>query len=77
MYSIEKYLDALYIKEPKEGSRKFHGQLVALYAEYAKYAKDKLLPFLRSSDHYPIQEALEICQQRGYIPEMIFLLGEY
>lgn len=42
---------------------------------YADFAKEKLLPFLKSSDHYPIQEALDICQQRKYIPEMIFLLG--
>ncbi|XP_046655188.1 vacuolar protein sorting-associated protein 41 homolog [Daphnia pulicaria] len=67
-----KYLDALYLKEPKEGSRKFHGLLVSLYAEYAQ---EKLLSFLRSSDYYPIQDALDTCQQRGYIPEMIFLLA--
>jgi len=66
------YLDALYYKEPKEGSRKFHGLLVTLYADYAK---EKLLSFLRSSDHYPIQEALDTCQKRGYTPEMIFLLA--
>lgn len=62
------------MKEPKEGSRKFHGLLVTLYAEYAQ---EKLLSFLRSSDYYPIQDALDICQQRGYIPEMIFLLGKH
>lgn len=67
-------MDALYHKEPKEGSRKFHGLLVTLYADYAK---EKLLSFLRSSDHYPIQEALDTCQKRGYIPEMVFLLGDY
>ncbi len=66
------YLDALYQKDPKEGSRKFHGLLVGLYAEFAK---EKLLSFLRSSDHYPIQEALATCQRLGFIPEMIFLLG--
>ena len=69
---IWQYVDALYHKEPKDGSRKFHGMLVTLYADYAK---EKLLSFLRSSDHYPIQDALDTCQQRGYIPEMIFLLG--
>jgi len=72
IYIPTQYLDTLYHKEPKEGSRKFHGLLVTLYADYAK---EKLLSFLRSSDHYPIQEALDTCQQRGYIPEMIFLLG--
>ena len=67
-------MDALYHKEPKEGSKKFHGLLVTLYADYAK---EKLLSFLRSSDHYPIQEALDTCQKRGYTPEMVFLLGDY
>jgi len=33
----------------------FHGHLVRLYADYAPH---KLLSFLKSSDQYPIQEAL-------------------
>lgn len=42
---------------------------------YAIFARDKLLPFLKKSDHYPIQEALDICQKEKYYPEMVYLLG--
>lgn len=42
---------------------------------YADFAREKLLPLLRRSDNYPIQEALDICSQRQYYPEMVYLLG--
>jgi hypothetical protein len=51
----------------------FHGMVVSLYADYGP---GNLLQFLKSSDSYPMQEALEICYQRKMYPEMIFLLGE-
>ena len=47
-------MDALSQKD-WESSKKFHGYIVGLYADYDP---DKLLPFLKASDHYPIQEAL-------------------
>ncbi|XP_073944885.1 vacuolar protein sorting-associated protein light [Choristoneura fumiferana] len=64
-----KYLDA-YIKVEPNG--KYHGELVKLYA---KYAREKLLPFLKSSDNYPIERALDVCQSNKFYPEMVFLLG--
>ncbi|KAF5291751.1 hypothetical protein FQA39_LY14239 [Lamprigera yunnana] len=63
------YLDA-YDKCNSQG--KYHGKLVKLYAIYAR---EKLLPLLRRSDHYPIQEALDICEKQKFYPEMIYLLG--
>ena len=45
------YLDALCQKD-WETSKRFHGYLVGLYADYNP---DKLLQFLRNSDNYPIQ----------------------
>lgn len=66
------YLDALDKRDMKEASRKYHGLLVNLYAEFSP---EKLLPFLRCSDQYPIQEALNICQERFFYPEMVYLLG--
>ena len=45
------YLDALCQKD-WETSKKFHGFLVGLYADYAP---EKLLRFLKNSDNYPIQ----------------------
>ena len=64
-----KYLDAYSKIEP---NGRYHGKLVRLYA---KYARDKLLPFLKCSDNYPIQEALDVCQSNEFYPEMVFLLG--
>ena len=57
-----------------ESSKKFHGYLVGLYADYDP---DKLLPFLKRSDDYPIQEALEICNNhvRELIDERIYILA--
>ena len=48
---LYKYLDSL-VKRAYDESKKYHGRLVPLYADYAP---DKLLSFLRSSDHYPIK----------------------
>ncbi|XP_045448493.1 vacuolar protein sorting-associated protein 41 homolog [Melitaea cinxia] len=64
-----KYLDAYSKVEP---NGRYHGKLVMLYA---KYARNKLLPFLKGSDNYPIQEALDVCQSNQFYPEMVFLLG--
>ncbi|CAH2106843.1 unnamed protein product [Euphydryas editha] len=64
-----KYLDAYSKVEP---NGRYHGKLVTLYA---KYARNKLLPFLKCSDNYPIQEALDVCQSNQFYPEMVFLLG--
>lgn len=50
----------------------FNGMMVSLYADYGP---SYLLQFLKSSDSYPIQEALDICKQRKLYAEMIFLLG--
>ena len=59
-----------------ETSKKFHGYLVGLYADYDP---DKLLPFLKASDHYPIQRALETCDNHvrttELVDERIFILA--
>ncbi|XP_006824071.2 vacuolar protein sorting-associated protein 41 homolog [Saccoglossus kowalevskii] len=65
------YLDALFQKDPHIG-QDHHALQVKLYAEFNR---PKLKPFLRNSNYYPLQKALEICEQRQYIPEMVFLLG--
>ncbi|XP_046388340.1 vacuolar protein sorting-associated protein 41 homolog [Ischnura elegans] len=66
------YLDALECKDTKGHSRKYHSQLMRFYAERDR---SKLLPFLRRSDFYPIQQALDICEAKSYFPEMVYLLG--
>ena len=67
------YLDALDKKDRKDSKDKYHGLLVRLYADYSR---DKLLPLLRRSDNYPIQQALDICTQRKFYPEMVYLLDK-
>lgn len=66
---LYKYLDAL---DKVDSRSQYHGKLVKLYAIFSR---EKLLPFLRRSDHYPIQEALDICEKARYYPEMVYLLG--
>lgn len=66
---LYRYLDAYSKIEP---SGQYHGKLVKLYAIFAR---EKLLPFLKCSDNYPIQEALDVCQSYSFYPEMVFLLG--
>ncbi|XP_038045222.1 LOW QUALITY PROTEIN: vacuolar protein sorting-associated protein 41 homolog [Patiria miniata] len=65
------YLDALFHKHPHL-SQDFQSLQVTLYAEFNR---DKLLPFLRNSQHCPMEVALEVCTERHFIPEMVFLLG--
>ena len=66
------YLDLLFKKDPHAG-QEFHALQVPLFAEFDR---PRLLPFLRSSNYYPLQKALDVCQERSLIPEMVFLLGE-
>ncbi|XP_028395633.1 vacuolar protein sorting-associated protein 41 homolog [Dendronephthya gigantea] len=65
------YLDAVFQKDP-ELSMDFHEIQVPLYAEFDR---PKLLPFLKRSNYYPLQKALNECKQRELIEEMVFLLG--
>ena len=66
------YLDALYTQDKSSCPGKYHGHLVRLYATYSP---GKLLNFLKKSDDYPMNEALEECALRGMIPEKIYLLA--
>lgn len=43
---------------------------------YATFDRKKLQPFLRKSNNYPIQEALEVCKRNLFYPEMVYLLGQ-
>lgn len=62
------YLDALDVEQ----SGRYHSKLVNLYA---KYDSKKLLSFLKRSNNYPIQEALDICKREFFYEEMVYLLG--
>ncbi|BFZ54487.1 Vacuolar protein sorting-associated protein 41 [Savitreella phatthalungensis] len=43
---------------------------------FAEYDRDKFSELVHSSAGFPLQQAIEICETRDYIPELIFLLGK-
>lgn len=65
------YLDRLVHKDP-EVCALHHGLLVELYAQFAP---QKLIAFLRSSNHYQLERALDICRRKNLFNEIVFLLG--
>lgn len=62
------FLDAL---DKVDSSGKFDWKLINLYA---KYDREKMLPFLKRSRTYPLQEAYELCKSNLFHPEMVYLL---
>ncbi|EYU36117.1 hypothetical protein ABFS82_14G237400 [Erythranthe guttata] len=70
-YFLHLYLHSLFESNPHAG-RDFHDMQVELYADFdAKM----LLPFLRSSQHYTLEKAHEICVRRDLLREQVFILG--
>ncbi|CAG2113369.1 unnamed protein product [Medioppia subpectinata] len=65
------YLDHLVHKDP-DVCAVHHGLLVELYAQYSS---EKLMAFLRSSNHYQLEKALDICRKKNLFNEIVFLLG--
>lgn len=70
--ALYRYLDALF----ESGPSKCEGQHMELARLYAQFAPDKLLPLLRLSHSYPLEEALQLCREHGarLVPETVFLL---
>lgn len=69
--ALYRYLDALF----ESGPSKCEGQHMELARLYAQFAPDKLLPLLRLSHSYPLEEALRLCREHGgLVPETVFLL---
>ncbi|XAR60055.1 hypothetical protein NMG60_11033287 [Bertholletia excelsa] len=70
-YFLHLYLHSLFEANPHAG-RDFHDMQVELYAEHDP---KMLLPFLRSSQHYTLEKAYEICVRKDLLREQVFLLG--
>ncbi|KAK6138139.1 hypothetical protein DH2020_028119 [Rehmannia glutinosa] len=70
-YLLHQYLHSLFESNPHAG-RDFHDMQVELYADYDP---KMLLPFLRSSQHYTLEKAQEICVKRDLLREQVFILG--
>lgn len=68
-FGFLQYLDAL---DKVDSTGRYDGKLVYLYA---KYCRQKLLTFLKRSNSYPIEDALRICAQQLFYPEMVYLNG--
>ncbi|KAJ8432343.1 hypothetical protein Cgig2_021113 [Carnegiea gigantea] len=70
-YFLYLYLHSLFEVNPHAG-KDFHDMQVELYADY----DPKMLhPFLRSSQHYTLEKAHEICVRKGFLKEQAFILG--
>ncbi|XP_063778599.1 vacuolar protein sorting-associated protein 41 homolog isoform X1 [Pseudophryne corroboree] len=65
------YLHKLFKRDHHKG-QKYHEKQISLYAEYDR---PNLLPFLRDSTHCPLEKALEICHQRNFVEETVYLLS--
>ncbi|XP_074574083.1 vacuolar protein sorting-associated protein 41 homolog [Curcuma longa] len=68
---VHLYLHALFENDPQAG-KDFHDLQVELYAEYEP---KMLLLFLRSSQHYRLEKAYEICMKKELVREQVFILG--
>eukprot|EP01133_Synstelium_polycarpum_P008140 gene8140-9554_t len=68
---VHLYLHTLFLKDARIGSE-FHELQVTLYADYDK---SLLLPFLRNSIHYNLDNAYKVCKQRELYAEMVYILS--
>ncbi|KAL7751037.1 Vacuolar protein sorting-associated protein 41 [Sorochytrium milnesiophthora] len=68
---LHRYLDALFVKDIHISSEYHHLQL-ELYAEFNPKA---LMDFLKLSTYYSLDAALEVCERRDMVPEMVYILG--
>lgn len=65
---LYQYLDAF---KRIDTTGKFDWKLINLYA---KYDRDKMLPLLKRSWTYPLQDAYELCKINLFFHEMVYLL---
>ncbi|OON19248.1 WD domain, G-beta repeat protein [Opisthorchis viverrini] len=64
------YLDCVYNRYPKH----VNPHIISLIQLYTMFNRDKLLPLLRSTDSYPLSEALAICEKAKLVQETVYLL---
>ncbi|XP_055830070.1 vacuolar protein sorting-associated protein 41 homolog [Solanum dulcamara] len=70
-YFLHLYLHSLFEVNPHAG-KDCHDMQVELYADY----DPKMLPtFLRSSQHYTLEKAYEVCVKKDLLKEQVFILG--
>ncbi|CAH8566545.1 unnamed protein product [Dicrocoelium dendriticum] len=64
------YLDSVHSRHPNLA----RPHISLLLELYTRFARDKLLPLLRSTESYPLNDALTICERARLIPETVYLL---
>ncbi|KAA0190816.1 Vacuolar protein sorting-associated protein 41 [Fasciolopsis buskii] len=67
---LYRYLDYIYRHNPQYVT----SHLILLIKLYIQFDRSKLLPLLRSSDEYPLSEALALCERAGLVKETVCLL---
>ncbi|XP_009787110.1 vacuolar protein sorting-associated protein 41 homolog [Nicotiana sylvestris] len=70
-YFLHLYLHSLFEANPHSG-KDYHDMQVELYADYDP---KMMLTFLRSSQHYTLEKAYEICVKKDLLKEQVFILG--
>lgn len=64
------YLNRLLAQE-QEMKQDYSDLLIKLYAQYDR---PKLLPFLRKSENYRLDKALQVCSQKNFVEEVFLYL---
>ncbi|KAK4472641.1 hypothetical protein MN116_003875 [Schistosoma mekongi] len=67
---LYQFLDNVYTRSPQI----IGSYLTLLISLYIKFCRGKLLPLLRSTDRYPLSEALNLCERAKLVPETVYLL---
>uniref|UniRef100_A0A095A501 Vacuolar protein sorting-associated protein 41-like protein n=1 Tax=Schistosoma haematobium TaxID=6185 RepID=A0A095A501_SCHHA len=67
---LYQFLDSVYYRYPQI----IGPYLTLLISLYIKFCRSKLLPLLKSTDRYPLSEALSLCERAKLVPETVYLL---
>ncbi|CAH8459992.1 unnamed protein product [Schistosoma rodhaini] len=67
---LYQFLDSVYYRYPQL----IGPYLTLLISLYIKFCRSKLLPLLKSTDRYPLSEALSLCERAKLVPETVYLL---
>ncbi|CAH8448751.1 unnamed protein product [Schistosoma turkestanicum] len=67
---LYQFLDSVYYRYPQI----IGPYLIRLISLYIEFCRSKLLPLLKSTDRYPLSEALRLCERAKLVPETVYLL---
>jgi WD40 repeat protein len=68
---LHSYLHGIYLRDYHLASL-YHNLQLDLYA---RFDYNLLKGFLKTSNYYSLQRAYEICKERDFVPELVFILG--